>query len=80
MVLDVALTMASFNHAQYEQLERAILDGSRVVFRRRGIEYVVVPDRLRFLHGRETIEARRPYTGDEINFFLDEIDSFEVVR
>lgn len=79
-MLAIAVTMAYFTHTQYEQLERAIVDGSRVVLRRRGIEYVVVPDRLRLLHGRETIEARRPYTGDEINFFLDEIDSFEVVR
>ena len=72
--------MAEFNHKQYDLLERAIVNGKRIAAYRRGTEYVVVPTRLRMISGREAVDATHPTTGDEITLYLDEMDSFEVVR
>ena len=72
--------MAQLTHAQYELLEQAVTRRQRIVVYRRGTEYVVVPLELRVRDGRETIEARNPVTGDSMTLFLDEIESFEVVR
>ena len=47
---------------------------------RRGTEYVVVPTSLRMVSGREAVEATHPTTGDQITLYLDELDSFEVVK
>jgi len=72
--------VAEFNHKQYDLLERAIVNGKRIAAYRRGTEYVVVPTRLRMISGRESVDATHPTTGDEITLYLDEMDSFEVVR
>ena len=56
------------------------MNGKRIAAYRRGTEYVVVPTRLRIISGREAVEATHPTTGDEITLYLDEMDSFEVVR
>lgn len=72
--------MAEWNHKQYDLLERAITNGKRISAYRRGTEYVVVPTRLRVISGREAVDATHPSTGDEITLYLDEMDSFEVVR
>jgi hypothetical protein len=72
--------MAEWNHQQYDLLERAIMNGKRISAYRRGTEYVVVPTRLRMISGREAVDATHPTTGDEITLYLDEMDSFEVVR
>ena len=73
--------MAQLTHAQYEILERALVDGTRISFRRSGRrETIVIPQRLRLLNGREAIEARNPTTGHDLTIFLDDIESFEVVR
>jgi hypothetical protein len=72
--------MAEWNHQQYDLLERAITNGKRIAAYRRGTEYVVVPTRLRMISGREAVDATHPTTGDEITLYLDEMDSFEVVR
>ena len=72
--------MAQFNHEQYDALERAVTDGRRIAVFRRGTEYVVVPRRIRIAGGREALEATHPTTGDRITFWLDEVDSIEVVR
>lgn len=72
--------MAEWNHKQYDLLERAIMNGKRISAYRRGTEYVVVPTRLRVISGREAVDATHPTTGDEITLYLDEMDSFEVVR
>lgn len=66
--------------AQYDLLERAIIDGTRITIMRRGTEYVVIPERLRLEHGREVIVARHPSTGHRLELIIDEIDSLEVVR
>lgn len=72
--------MPEWNHHQYDALERAILSGNRIAAYRRGTEFVVIPTRLRMIQGREAVEATHPTTGDEITLYLDEMDSFEVVR
>jgi hypothetical protein len=69
-----------WTHKQYDLLERAITNGSRIAAIRRGTEYVVLPTRLRVISGREAVQATHPTTGDEITLYLDEMDSFEVVR
>lgn len=72
--------MTNWTSTTYDALERAILDGKRIAAYRRGTEYVVVPTRLRTIRGREAVDATHPTTGDSITLFLDEMDSFEVVR
>jgi hypothetical protein len=72
--------VTEWNHKQYDLLERAIMNGKRIAAYRRGTEYVVVPTRLRMISGREAVDATHPTTGDEITLYLDEMDSFEVVR
>ena len=72
--------MAQLSPSQYDALERAIADGRRIAVYRRGTEYIVVPMRLRLHGGREEIEATHPTTGDRLKLFVDEVDSFEVVR
>ncbi len=66
--------------AQYDLLERAIVDGSRITIMRRGTEYVVIPERLRVESGREIIIARHPSTGHRLELVIGEIDSLERVR
>lgn len=72
--------MPQWTHKQYDVLERAITNGKRISAYRRGTEYVVVPTRLRMISGREAVEATNPTTGDQMTIYLDEMDSFEVVR
>jgi hypothetical protein len=73
--------MAQLTNTQYEILERAVVDGTRISFRRSGRrESIVIPLRLRLVNNREVIEARNPTTGHDLTIFLDEIQSFEVVR
>lgn len=72
--------MAELTHEQYEQLEGAIRDRTRIAVWRRGTEYVVIPLRLRLLDGREVVEAIHPTTGEQMLLRLDDLDSIEVVR
>jgi hypothetical protein len=73
--------MAQLTHAQYDAIERAVIDGTRIAVRRRGHrEYVVIPLRLRVVDGREAIEARNPTTGHDLTLFLDELLGIEVVK
>ena len=72
--------MAQWTHKQYDILERAITSGKRISAYRRGTEYIVVPTRLRMISGREPVEATHPTTGDQITIYLDEMDSFELVK
>ena len=67
-------------HDQYDTLERAVRNRSRIAITRRGRpESVIVPLSLRSRGGREAIDARHPTTGDTMIVFLDEIDAIEVV-
>ncbi|MGI8619203.1 MAG: hypothetical protein ACR2L6_08935 [Gemmatimonadaceae bacterium] len=71
--------MSRLTPNQYDALERAVLDSRRIVIRRRGSEYSVVPQQLVGTSGRERLDAIHPTTGEMMQFFLDEIDWFEVV-
>ena len=71
--------MPELTHEQYERLERAVIDKRRIAVYRRGTEYIVVPQRLHVIDGRERIEAVNPTTGDTIIIHLDEIDSLQVI-
>ena len=72
--------MAPLTHAQYDALERAVMDRRRIAIYRRGTEFVVVPRRLRLERGREAIDSVHPTTGDEITFYIDEVETIEVIR
>jgi hypothetical protein len=72
--------MAQLTTTQYDALESAITAGRRIAVYRRGTEYVVIPTRLRLLGGREALEATHPTTGDFLTIYLDDVESFEVVR
>jgi hypothetical protein len=69
--------MAQLTYDQYSKLENAVTRGLRIIVRRRGTEYVVIPLALASRNGREVIEARNPTTGDSMSLFLDELDSVE---
>ena len=71
--------MAQLTHDQYDALERAIRDKIRIAVMRQGTEYVVVPARLTIERGREAVETWHP-SGTTMTFYLDELESFEVVR
>lgn len=71
--------MAQLTHEQYDLLERAITEKRRIAVMRRGTEYVVVPARLSVEGGREAIQARHP-SGNVMTFYIDEVQSIEVVK
>lgn len=72
--------MAAMSVADYDRLERAIVDGRRLSFWRRGTEFLVIPERLKLANGREVILARHPSTGQRMELFIDELDSIEVIK
>jgi hypothetical protein len=76
----LAYALMQLSTRQYDLLERAIVDGSRITIMRRGSEYVVIPERLRVDGGREIIVARHPSTGHRLELVIDEIDYLEVIR
>lgn len=71
--------MAELSHREYDALERAIAERRRISVDRRGTEFVVVPEALRHVAGREAIEARHPTTGESLTLYIDELDAIEVV-
>jgi hypothetical protein len=73
--------MAQLTHAQYEALERAVVDGSRIAIRRRGHrEHIIIPLRLTLKDGRELVEAKNSTTGHAIEIDLNDVEHIEVVR
>jgi hypothetical protein len=72
--------MAELTTAQYDALERAIIDGSRISVYRRGTEFVVIPTRFSLVGGREALSTRHPTTGDELTLYVDDVDTIDVVR
>lgn len=72
--------MAQLTHQQYDALERAVQHGTRIAVFRRGTEYVVIPQRIGLVNGREAVEAVHPTTGEGITLYIDEVDSIETVR
>jgi hypothetical protein len=71
--------MAELTHQQYDALERAVTNATRIAVYRRGTEYVVVPRRLFQLGGREALEATHPTTGERISLYIDEVDTIDVL-
>ncbi|MGH7719579.1 MAG: hypothetical protein ACREON_12150 [Gemmatimonadaceae bacterium] len=71
--------MAQLTHEQYDALERAIIEGRRIAIYRRGTEYVVTPRSLLLREGREVIEANHPTTGESMSFFIDQVDTIQVI-
>jgi hypothetical protein len=71
--------VAHLTPAEYDRLERAVIDGHRIALVRHGREIVVVPIRLFLRDGHEVIEARHPTTGFLIVETIAELDSIEVV-
>jgi hypothetical protein len=72
--------MAQLTVKQYDALEDAIRDGTRIVVRRRGTDFTVIPMRLTLKDRREAIEARHPTTGQPLVLWIDEADSIAVVK
>ncbi|MEO5814211.1 MAG: hypothetical protein ABIT20_02910 [Gemmatimonadaceae bacterium] len=71
--------ITQLNAAQYDALERAIMDRRRLSVWRRGTEFMVIVDRLRVTGGREALEAHHPTTGDKLVLYIDELEGIEVV-
>ena len=72
--------MAAMSVADYDRLERAIVDGRRLSLWRRGTEFLVIPERLKLANGREVVLARHPSTGQRMELFIDELDAIEAIR
>jgi hypothetical protein len=71
--------MARLTPAQYDALERAVTRGSRIAIDKRGTEFVVIARRLVLDGGRERIETVHPSTGQPLVFYIDEVDSLQVI-
>lgn len=71
--------MAHLSPAEYDRLERAVMDGRRIALVRQGREIVVRPLRLFLRDGHEVIEARHPTTGQLITSVIDDLDAVEIV-
>lgn len=66
--------------AQYDALERAIVDRSRVALRLNGAELVVIPESIRLKAGRELLVTQNPSSGLPMLINIDDIERLEVVR
>ncbi len=66
--------------AQYDALERAIVDRSRVALRINGGELVVIPEAIRQQQGREMLITQNPSSGLPLLLNIDDIERLEVVR
>jgi hypothetical protein len=66
--------------AQYDALERAIVDRSRVAIRINGAEMVVIPEGIRMQGGREMLVTQNPSSGLPLLVRCDDIERLEVVR
>jgi uncharacterized protein with PhoU and TrkA domain len=71
--------MVRWSPERLDQLERAIRDGRRVAFMRRGSEYIVVPTRMTSSENRDAVVGRLPMTGEELVFVLVEVEGFQVL-
>jgi hypothetical protein len=66
--------------AQYDALERAIVDRTRVAIRMNGAELVVIPEAIRVRDGREVLQTQNPSSGLPLVIRIDDIERLEVVR
>jgi hypothetical protein len=72
--------MAQLTVAEYDALEAAIRDGTRIVVRHRRQDVTVVPTRLVLRNRREALESRHPTTGDPLVIWIDEAERIEILR
>jgi len=70
----------SWSPDQIDLLERAIVRGWRVQLMRRGTDFSVIPRSLRSVGANEVLTAMHTTTGEEIEFLLDDIDEWDVMR
>jgi hypothetical protein len=61
-----------------DRLERAIAEGSRIYLMRRGTDYSVRPKSLRSEGATEVLIATHTTTGEDLEFRLDEVDTWNV--
>lgn len=73
--MDVAVTAA-----QYDALERAIVNRTRVAIRLNGAEMVVIPEAIRTQGGQELLQTQNPSSGLPLLVRIDDIERLEVVR
>ena len=66
--------------AQYDALEHAIVNRSRVAIRLNGAELVVIPESIRVQGGRELLVTQNPSSGLPLLMRIDDIERLEVVR
>ena len=66
--------------AQYDALERAIVNRSRVAIRLNGAEMVVIPEAIQIKGGRELLVTQNPSSGLPLLLKIDDIERLEVVR
>jgi len=71
--------MAHLTPAEFDRLERAVVEGRRVAVVRGGRELVVFPTRLHLRDGREVLDAVHPVTGDALSLRIDDLDRVEVI-
>ena len=64
---------------RYDQLESAVRQGRRVAIMRRGTEYVVTALAIRSQASRDCLIGKVPMTGEDLSFYLDELEEFQVI-
>jgi hypothetical protein len=77
--MDDGEVLRQLNFREYDALESAIAHRRRISVRRRGTEYVGIPQKLWSEGQREAMSILHPTTGEDITIYLDEIDRIEVV-
>jgi hypothetical protein len=70
----------SWSPDQIDLLERAILRGWRVQLMRRGTDFSVIPRSLRSVGATEVLTATNTTTGEDLEFRLDDIEEWDVMR
>jgi uncharacterized protein with PhoU and TrkA domain len=63
-----------------DQLENAARKAMRVALTRRGTEYIVVAVKVTSVGRHEALIGRLPMTGEELTFYLGDIDGFQVIE
>lgn len=69
-----------WTHERMAQLEEAVHANRRVALTRRGTEYVVIARALRTWGREEVLIGRLPMTGEDLEFPIGEIETFQVVE
>ena len=72
--------MASFTPHQYDVIERAVANGQRLLLTRRGVQFILLPERLVTSSTEERLEGRHPSTGEPISFVIGELERVDLLR